>query len=252
MDLNIKYKGSASEREVSSTLRRLQELGWQGMAWNQHILSKATVKNTVKPRPDSTASGSITGNSVHHGTNMSTVDLREIAKTRVMVDSSISSSSSSSSMWSFRQLHRLTITIDDVMDVQSLTSTNELLRGFDILAVCPGNYKVFATCCRQADIDVISFDFSHRVPFAINKKLVSCCSTYACLSIYVWVCGCPYKIPLLSLCDPLRYPHSLSNHSRYLSFCLSTRTEHTHPLCNYHTRDLTRYLYSPLPSPPKY
>lgn len=158
MDLNIKYKTTAHERELTTLVKRVAELGWQGMAWNQNILSKANAKNTSKPRPPIT---------------LSTIDIQSILKTRILIDRTCQSSEEHVGFVGIRQLHRVTLTIDDVMDIQALNATNDLLRAFDIVAVTPGNYKVFAQCCKQADIDVISIDFSHRVPFAINKKLVS-------------------------------------------------------------------------------
>jgi ribonuclease P/MRP protein subunit RPP1 len=58
------------------------------------------------------------------------------------------------------------------VDAQSLTIGNETLKNFDIIAVCPGNIKVFAYLCKTAEIDIISLDFTHRLPFGLNKKLI--------------------------------------------------------------------------------
>ncbi len=64
--------------------------------------------------------------------------------------------------------------MDELVDCQSLTAGNEYLKTFDIVAVCPGNSKVFSYLCKTAEIDMISIDFTHKVPFTLNKKLVSC------------------------------------------------------------------------------
>jgi RNase P/RNase MRP subunit p30 len=71
-----------------------------------------------------------------------------------------------------RLLSRLHITIDDVNDTQSLTAQNETLQRFDIISVCPGNAQVFTSLCRSADIDIISLDFTHKVSFPLNKKII--------------------------------------------------------------------------------
>lgn len=71
-----------------------------------------------------------------------------------------------------RQLTRLQWSVDDIAEAQVLTASNPILKSYDIVAVCPGSQKVFAHLCKSADIDIITFDFSHRIPFAIDKKLV--------------------------------------------------------------------------------
>ena len=74
--------------------------------------------------------------------------------------------------FNMKQLNRITITIDDISDAQSLTSGNEFLKKFDLVAICPGNAKIFSYLCKTAEIDLISIDFSHKVPFPMKKKLV--------------------------------------------------------------------------------
>jgi RNase P/RNase MRP subunit p30 len=84
----------------------------------------------------------------------------------VPLESTLSSSS-------LRQLSRLTVSVEDVTEAQQLTTSNDTLKQFDIIAAAPSNVKVFAHLCKQADIDIIALDFSHRQSFPINKKLVS-------------------------------------------------------------------------------
>lgn len=71
-----------------------------------------------------------------------------------------------------RQLHRISLSIDEVSDAQYLTSGNETLKSFDIVAACPRNAKAFSHLCKQAHIDIINIDFTHKIPFQLNKKLV--------------------------------------------------------------------------------
>lgn len=93
---------------------------------------------------------------------------------------------------SFHQYSRVTIPIDDMTEAQRLNASNPVLNQFDIVAVVPGNYKVFSYCCRTADVDLISIDFAHRVPYVLDKKLVS--------EIRIlWGCCCGYIEPILLL-----------------------------------------------------
>ena len=72
----------------------------------------------------------------------------------------------------FRQLSRITVSVEDVSEAQQLTVTNDTLKQFDIVAATPSNNKAFAYLCKQSDIDIIALDFTHRQSFPINKKLV--------------------------------------------------------------------------------
>ena len=75
-----------------------------------------------------------------------------------------------------RQFTRVTLIIDDIAEAHAIAGY-DWIKQFDIVAVCPGNLQVFAHLCKCSDIDIITFDFTHRIPFAINKKLVSVIST---------------------------------------------------------------------------
>jgi ribonuclease P/MRP protein subunit RPP1 len=71
-----------------------------------------------------------------------------------------------------RQFSRITISVEEVAEAQILSSSNETLSRFDIIAACPANSKVLGYLCRQGDIDIISLDFTHRLQFPLNKKMV--------------------------------------------------------------------------------
>ena len=80
--------------------------------------------------------------------------------------------SSSAYTSTIRQLSRITLTIDELNDAHILTSTNETLLKFDIVAVSPGTIEVFTYLCKTAEIDIIALDFTHKIPFQLNKKLI--------------------------------------------------------------------------------
>ena len=68
-------------------------------------------------------------------------------------------------------MSRITITIDDIIEAQNLTSGNETFKDFDIVAVCPGNVEVFIYLCKHAEVDIICLD-TNRKSFSPDKKVV--------------------------------------------------------------------------------
>ena len=146
-DLLVRSK-STKEKESKLLTKRLYELGWDCIAWNTAINGKAT-GNQIKPVAI---------------VPLDVAQLRDAAWLRSLATSSVATG--------LRQINRLTVTVDDVVDAQSLHISNPVLGLFDLVAARPGNAKVFAHLCKQSDIDVITLDFTHRLPFALNKKLL--------------------------------------------------------------------------------
>ena len=70
-----------------------------------------------------------------------------------------------------KQYSRVTVVVDELSEAQALHSSNEILKQFDIVSVTPGNQKVFAMCCQQADVDIITIDFRSK-SLSLNKKLL--------------------------------------------------------------------------------
>ena len=150
-DFNVKYRG-LNTKGKHSMVKRMYELGYSCIAWNVHIIGKInSVANQTKPIPE---------------VNLTPIDIKESLGTRLLVAPTKTTNQ-------LKQLNRLTVTIDELADAQSLTTGNEYLRKFDIIAASPGNAKVFEYLCKTAEIDLISIDFTRRIPFSINKKLVT-------------------------------------------------------------------------------
>ena len=57
-------------------------------------------------------------------------------------------------------------------DANAISTGNDAIRAFDVVAIVPGNQKIFAYACQTAEVDIISLDLTHRLPFALNKKLI--------------------------------------------------------------------------------
>lgn len=162
-DLNVKFR-VGKERELDALLKRLFVLGWEHAAITTQVLGRVG-KTTphIKPPPlDTLGIKSIEPKSQKYR-HLSEICLKSN-------DQNMTSASSSGSK--LRLLSRLNITIDDVNDAQSLTAQNETLQRFDIISVTPGNAQVFTSLCRSADIDIISLDFTHKISFPLNKKLI--------------------------------------------------------------------------------
>lgn len=131
------------------TVKRLFELGWDCVAWN-NLANGRVSANISKPV---------------EGIALEPIQRRAASALRSLVTSSTATSD-------IRQLNRITVTVDDVIDAQSLTVGNAILNSFDIVAARPGNMKVMAYLCKTAEIDIITLDLTHRLPFAANKKLL--------------------------------------------------------------------------------
>jgi ribonuclease P/MRP protein subunit RPP1 len=150
MDLNIKIKSSSEIKERTAIIRKLAELGWDSIAWNQTVLAKSSQRTHVKPK---------------ESIPLSTIEISEVMKQRCLINSA--------PFTEIKQYNRITLVVDDISDAQGITANNDHLRSFDIVAVLPGNQKVLAHICKNADVDLICFDFTRRIPFQINKKIVS-------------------------------------------------------------------------------
>ncbi|XP_072976246.1 uncharacterized protein [Typha angustifolia] len=70
----------------------------------------------------------------------------------------------------FRQYSRITIAIDTAASLAS--SSNPLLRSYDIVAVRPLNQIAFDHACKFSEIDMISIDFSQKLSFRLKHPLV--------------------------------------------------------------------------------
>lgn len=126
----------------------MAKLGWSTIAWNTTTFGKLSAN--IKPS---------------NAIALETIDVKECIKYRNLVVRSNEESE-------VAQLNRLTVTLDEVVDAQALTAGNEMLKAFDIVAASPGNAAVFAHLCKTAQVDIITLDFSRRLPFPIIKKQV--------------------------------------------------------------------------------
>ncbi|KAG8494983.1 hypothetical protein CXB51_012735 [Gossypium anomalum] len=77
----------------------------------------------------------------------------------------------------FRQYTRLTVCIDTASQSQALNSGNPILKTYDIVAVRPLNQNAFDHACEKAEMDIISIDFSDKLPFRLKLPMVKAAIT---------------------------------------------------------------------------
>jgi RNase P/RNase MRP subunit p30 len=189
-DLRIDCKPTLKERDKVHILQRVTELGWDAIAWTTtHV---------------GAFNSSAVGSNVHKLVAPVALDvrqMREAMKRRSLLSSPYTKtaetvvavkggdSSKDSKVFSVKQYSRLHLVLDEVIDCNCLiqptqqfaqsaaaSSSSSVVGKFDIISVTPGNARVFAHLCKHANttvhFDIISFDFAHKLPFTLNKKLV--------------------------------------------------------------------------------
>jgi len=149
IDCNVKFK--QNRRDHVDVAKNMLALGWEAAVWNNVIVGKLTSQNHKLMQSSS------------QQVVLEPVEVKECVRLRKIV--------AKDGIDSIKHYNRLTSIIDDVMDIQ-LNTNNPSSKLYDIIAVCPGNQQVFSHLCKSAPIDLISIDFTHRVPFPTNKALL--------------------------------------------------------------------------------
>ncbi|TDH72947.1 hypothetical protein CCR75_003782 [Bremia lactucae] len=87
-----------------------------------------------------------------------------------------------------RQRKRITLRLEEVADVKKLVSNgiiatinykswspqtaSDVVKGYDVVAAEAATPKVFQFLCEQADIDLITFDITNRIPFQLKRPWI--------------------------------------------------------------------------------
>ncbi|KAI4305364.1 hypothetical protein L6164_028735 [Bauhinia variegata] len=72
----------------------------------------------------------------------------------------------------FRQYTRLTVCVASSLEAQALNSGNPILKTYDLVAVRPLNQTAFDQACGTMEVDIISIDFSEKLPFRLKQPMV--------------------------------------------------------------------------------
>jgi len=75
---------------------------------------------------------------------------------------------------SFRQLKRITVSVDEQSQLQALNPGNPLLSEIDVVAICPSDEKIFhQSLINNPNYDLVTFDLTKRLPFVLKRHTVS-------------------------------------------------------------------------------
>ncbi|KAL1168786.1 hypothetical protein V6Z11_A05G105600 [Gossypium hirsutum] len=162
-DLNIPYTDSTPLSKANSTVAKstrikivikAMELGYTGIAYNR------TIRGVMSDRDR--CSIPLLGLS-------SLLDVAPFLSSSVNFHRDLLGVPRSSP---FRQYTRLTVCIDTASQSQALNSGNPILKTYDIVAVRPLNQNAFDHACEKAEVDIISIDFSDKLPFRLKLPMV--------------------------------------------------------------------------------
>ena len=70
-------------------------------------------------------------------------------------------------------LNRLTITVNDVAEVNQIERERSKILKFDLIAIKTSNDKAFQAICKEAKFDIIALDISQRLPFALRATTLN-------------------------------------------------------------------------------
>jgi RNase P/RNase MRP subunit p30 len=154
MDLCIdSTRSNIHERKLA--LVRAVELGWNCLSWN-------TMKRF----------GELAGSKPQSPLVLNALELKQALKQRNLVIGDAESGEKGGENVLTKQTSRITVVVDNAINAQSLTAGNSTLRAFDVVAARTSDAKTFEYLCTYADVDIISLDFSQKVPFPLDKKLL--------------------------------------------------------------------------------
>uniref|UniRef100_A0A7N0RAH6 Uncharacterized protein n=1 Tax=Kalanchoe fedtschenkoi TaxID=63787 RepID=A0A7N0RAH6_KALFE len=72
----------------------------------------------------------------------------------------------------FRQYTRLTVCLDSAAQAMVLNSSNAVLKSYNIVAAKPLNQNAFDQACQFSEVDIISIDFTDRLPFRLKQPII--------------------------------------------------------------------------------
>ncbi|WVZ04229.1 hypothetical protein V8G54_025035 [Vigna mungo] len=159
-DLNIPYPQPSLSNKVAEQSNRTRlavkamELGYTGIAYNR------TIKGVMSDQ---------------HRCSITSLTLSSLLN--VLPSLSLSANLHRSILGvplstPFRQYTRLTVCVDSAIQAQALNSGNPILKTYDLVAVKPFNQTAFDLACQTMEVDIISIDFSAKLPFRLKQPMV--------------------------------------------------------------------------------
>ncbi|WCJ41154.1 Polymerase/histidinol phosphatase-like [Euphorbia peplus] len=154
-DLNLPYETTQSSKSTRIKLViKAMELGYTGIAYNHTIKGVMSDRDRCSILPFSLSSLLNFAPSISSSVNLHR-DLLGVPRSSP-----------------FRQYTRLTVCVDNPAKSQALNSGNSVLKTYDIVAVRPLNQIAFDHACQKSEVDIISVDFSEKLPFRLKQPMV--------------------------------------------------------------------------------
>ena len=152
LDLNIPVDNDDkfAHMQMAALANALVELGYDGCAYNVTLKNKVPKDHVCNVQPLALVASEAVGRQLS-GSSM----LRLQAEAR-----------------GFRQLRRLTVLLEETTHVHTLSSSNPALKQYDVVAVQPTDERTFQQACTGLDVDVISIDFTQRLPYHLKLQHV--------------------------------------------------------------------------------
>jgi len=146
-DFNVAYStGGTRHGDLKSRIETYINYGYDVVAVNHTVPGKLTAKDTNSiPKIESADITDVKAQGVLKSTNRKTL----------------------------KQLSRLTVVVENASINSFLHQNNPIVQSYDILAVQPMNEKALQLCCGSIDCDIISLDFSGKLPFRVKHGPVS-------------------------------------------------------------------------------
>jgi ribonuclease P/MRP protein subunit RPP1 len=152
LDLNIPVDNDDkfAHMQMAALANALVELGYDGCAYNVTLKNKVPKDHVCNIQPLALSATEATGRQLS-GSSM----LRLQADAR-----------------GFRQLRRLTVLLEETTHLHTLNPSNPALKQYDVVAVQPSDERTFQQACTGLDVDVISIDFTQRLPYHLKLQHV--------------------------------------------------------------------------------
>jgi ribonuclease P/MRP protein subunit RPP1 len=152
LDLNIPVDNDDkfAHMQMAALAGTLVELGYDGCAYNVTLKNKVPKDHVCNIQPLALSASEATGRQLS-GSSL----LRLQAGAR-----------------GFRQLRRVTVLLEDTTQLHTLSATNPALKQYDVVAVQPCDERTFQQACTGLDVDVISVDFTQRLPYHLKLQHV--------------------------------------------------------------------------------
>ncbi len=138
-DLGIDLRPTTSVEAVQDTTRRLGQLGYACVAYNETVVGRDGIRGLERPA------------------NKKARDTLWLA-------------AQGGTEGPATRLRRVTIIVDDPGETQFLCGAIRSLKWADLVAARPTSDKALTLLCESGDVDIISLDLSARLGFSLNAK----------------------------------------------------------------------------------